>query len=315
MPAVRWPPAVKVGVFVNTPAQVHFFGPFVALLARRGHQPLVLARYHPETRRLLDETGLAHVVYATPSDSKWGKLAQLPRDVASARRLLKVHGVDAVTGFGVYDVLSASSLGLPSVVFTDTEARYHGAGMRVQAATFGRLATTVVTPEWFGERLGRHQVRIRAFKEVAYLHPDRFTPSRQPQGLGGVDLDEPFAFLRLSAHGALHDAGHAGLQGATLADLLARLERRMRVWASFEGGVPPGLERFACPADKRRIHDLLYHAAVVVGDSGSIPSEAALLGAPSLRFTSRPPELDMGGFRALEQAGLLETFRDPAALA
>src|SRR5688572_9505657 len=178
MPVLRWGPAVKVGVFVNTPAQVHFFRPFVGLLRRRGHEPLVLARYHPEARRLLQETGVDHVVYATPSASKWGKLAQLPSDVASARRLLKRHRVDATTGFGVYDVLSASSLGLPSVVFTDTEARYHGAGMRVQSAIFGRLATTVVTPEWFGERLGRHQVRIRAFKEVAYLHPDRFAPSR-----------------------------------------------------------------------------------------------------------------------------------------
>jgi predicted glycosyltransferase len=88
----------------------------------------------------------------------------------------------------------------------------------------------------------------------------------------------------------------------------------MAVWVSFEGEVPPGLERHACPAVKSRIHDLLWHAAVVVGDSGSIPAEAALLGTPSLRFTSRPRERDMGGFKELESAGLLETFHDVEAL-
>lgn len=306
---------MKVGVFVNTPAQVHFFRPFVRLLQERGHEPLVLARYHPEARRLLEETGLAHVVYAVPAPGKWGKLAQLPRDVASARRLLAKHGVDVAVGFGVYDVFASSSLRLPSVVFTDTEARYHGLGLHLQYGAFARLATTIVTPDWFGERMGRHQVRIRTFKEVAYLHPSRFKPDPSPKGLGGLDPKEPYAFLRLSAHGALHDAGHRGLQGEALVSLLARLERRMRVWASFEGGPPKGLERFACPADKGRIHDILYHAALVIGDSGSIPAEAAFLGAPSLRFTSIPAERDMGGWRELVKVGLMETFRDVDALA
>ncbi|MFA5944465.1 MAG: hypothetical protein WC876_08375 [Candidatus Thermoplasmatota archaeon] len=305
---------MKVGIFVNTPAQFHFFRPFIGLMRGRGHDPIVLARYHPETKRLLEESGLEHIRYATPAAGKWGKLAQLPRDIASARRLLKRHKVDIVTGFGVYDVLSAYSLGIPSVCFTDTEARYHGIGLRAQYATFARLATAIVTPAWFGETMGRRHVRVRAFKEVAYLHPDRFSPNMDPQGLGGLVLEEPFAFLRLSAHGALHDAGHQGLEGPTLLRLLAALEKHMRVWVSFEGNAPPGLERYRAPIEKRRIHDVLYHAALVVGDSGSIPAEAALLGTPSLRFTTRPAELEMGGFRELERAGFLETFRDAEEL-
>lgn len=306
---------MKVGLFVNTPAQFHFFRPFVGVLRGRGHEPLVVARHSPETKSLLEESGLQHVRYATPAHGKWGKLAQLPRDVAAARRVLKERQVEVVAGFGVYDVLSAASLRVPSVCFTDTEARYHGMGLRIQYATFARFASAIVTPTWFGESLGPRQVRIRAFKEVAYLHPDRFRPDQDPKGLGGLALDEPYAFVRLSAHGALHDAGHEGLQGETLLRLLAALEERMRVWVSFEGGAPAGLERYAAPMEKRRIHDVLYHAALVVGDSGSIPAEAALLGTPSLRFTTRAPDLDMGGFRELGRAGFLETFRDAGALA
>lgn len=315
MPARVCRAGVKVGLFVNTPAQVHFFRPVADELRRRGHEAVLLARYHPEARRLLDEAAVPHVPYATPSDSKWGKLAQLPRDVAAARRLLRRLGVQAVAGFGVYDVLSSAALRLPSVVFTDTETRYHGLGLKVQYAAFTRLATVLLTPAWFRESLGRRHERLRTFKEVAYLHPDRFQPNRRPEGLGGLDLDAPFAFLRLSAHGALHDAGHAGLAGPALQDLLRALQPRLRVWASFEGGAPPGLEHLQAPIQKGRIHDVLYHAAVVIGDSGSIPAEAALLGTPSLRFTTRPPERDMGGFLELERVGLMETFRDSTALA
>jgi hypothetical protein len=54
------------------------------------------------------------------------------------------------------------------------------------------------------------------------------------------------------------------------------------VFLSCEGDIPPGYERLAFTAPRERMHDAMAFAAIVVGDSGSMVGEAAVLGTPAV---------------------------------
>jgi predicted glycosyltransferase len=61
------------------------------------------------------------------------------------------------------------------------------------------------------------------------------------------------------------------------------------------------------------MHDVLYYAKMLVGDSQTMTTEAALLGTPAIRCNTFVGEHDMGNFIELEQKyGLIFNYDSPA---
>jgi predicted glycosyltransferase len=61
---------------------------------------------------------------------------------------------------------------------------------------------------------------------------------------------------------------------------------------------------------KNRIHDVLYYADLLVTDTQTMATEAALLGTPVVRCNTFVGQKDMGNFIELEENGLLYNYRD-----
>src|SRR5665811_2442500 len=67
-----------------------------------------------------------------------------------------------------------------------------------------------------------------------------------------------------------------------------------------------------CIRDRARIHDAIYYAKLLVTDTQTMATEAALLGTPTVRSNTFVGERDMGNFVELEQRyGLLFNYREP----
>ena len=60
----------------------------------------------------------------------------------------------------------------------------------------------------------------------------------------------------------------------------------MRVFISSEGDVPPALADRSLSIPATAIHDVLAEAAIVVGDSQTVITEAALLATPAIRINT-----------------------------
>jgi len=91
---------VKIAVFVNTPAQVHFYKNIVAALEGDGNQVFVLARDYGETIDLLNELDIPFFLFSSQPDLKCGHNTSLPHDVVNAFRYLKGKKIDLTTGWG-----------------------------------------------------------------------------------------------------------------------------------------------------------------------------------------------------------------------
>lgn len=165
----------------------------------------------------------------------------------------------------------------PSVVFEDTEVN------RRAHLLYYPFVTEVHSPRAYRSSFGAKHHFYAGYHALSHLHPNRFSAD------GGVarrlGLPDRFVFVRFVAWGADHDRGAARMSPAERVALVRGLEALGRVVVSSEGELPAAIAHLALaradfsPLD---VHHLLASASLVVGESATMSTEAAVLGTPSV---------------------------------
>jgi hypothetical protein len=168
-----------------------------------------------------------------------------------------------------------------------------------------------LTPSSFTRNLGKKHYTFDGFKETAYLHPDVYTSTgtiREELGVG----DDPFVLVRFNAFNGHHDVGRRGFTPDQKRELIDRLSEYATVFVSDEADVLDFEDSAARPYDAHPalMHEALSEAELLIADTQTMITEAALLGTPALRSNSFVGEEDMGNFKALEEAGLVRNFTE-----
>jgi uncharacterized protein len=291
---------VRIAVFINTPAQVHFFKNIVRILRENGNDVYLLARDYGETISLLNEMNLSYYVYCNPPTSKFGKIFNLPFDVIRAYKYLKDLDIDIVTGFGIYDAYTSFLLRVPAIIFTDSEPSANSKSYAIQYKLYIPFVAVAITPDTFRDDLGPKQIRIHSYKEMAYLHPKYYSPKEDILDLLGLEYGEDYAILRFNAFDAVHDVSRKGFSEEDKINLVKSLETYLRVVISSEGNIPKELKKYASDIPKNRIHDALYFSKLLVTDTQTMATEGAILGTPTIRCNTFVGNNDMGNFLDLE---------------
>jgi predicted glycosyltransferase len=165
---------------------------------------------------------------------------------------------------------------VPAVVFYDTEF-----AVQTNRVVYP-LAYSVCTPDCYqGKVPGRHP-QYAGYHELAYLHPNRFTPDPAVLAEFGVSPGEPYSIVRFVSWQAVHDRREHGLSAKQKRHLVEVLQRRGRVLISSEGALTGDLADLAARGPVEKIHHLIAHARLVVGESATMSSEAAVLGVPAV---------------------------------
>lgn len=303
---------MKVGIIIYTPAQVHFYKNIIKRLRNDGHDVYVLARGYGETLDLLNELQIPHYSFTKAPVSRLGKAFNLPIDVYRAYRYLKPMNVDVITGYGIVNTITSRLLGATDIVYNDSEPIAAPPSYTMQVRIFKLLTNAIITPSSFRESLGGKQVKVDSFKEMAYLHPDYYRPNDNIYALLGINKSEPYTLLRFNAFDAVHDMGIKGFSPGDKIELVRGLEKYGHVFISAEGSVPEEIKPNVLHTPKNRIHDVIYHAKLLVTDTQTMATEAALLGIPTIRCNSFVGPKDMGNFIELENTyGLMFNYNDP----
>ncbi len=289
---------MRVLVDVTHPAHVHLFRHAIAVFRERGHTVRVASRAKDVTTALLDAFGVDHTVLSRKRAGATGVLREWTGRGARLVRLARSFDPDVVLSrLNPASAHVASALGVPNVVFHDTEV----AGLLDRVTL--PFAEVVATPAAFDRKLPTQHVRYQGFHELAYLHPARFTPDPSRLRDAGVDPDAPYAVVRLVAMDAHHDRGTDGFSANALDALVNGLTEHGDVYVSSEGDLPARLADQAAPVPADAMHDLLAFADMYVGDSGTMAAEAGVLGTPTVRYNVLDRE--MGNFESLADYGLV----------
>lgn len=287
--------------FTNTPAHVHLYKHAVRELADRGHEVLVLGRDYGCTVDLLDYYGLPYRVYGRCGTTKFSLFRELPSHYLTIAREIRRFRPDLIFGMGGYAAHGGALARVPVVLILDSEPT------SLDHFVSRPFAKAILTPRAFGKDLGERHYRFNGFKENAYLHPDVFTPSTDIRAELGVGEQERFAIVRFNAFGSHHDFGHEGFTPERRRELVDTLAQYVTVFVSDEAedGSLDGLDARPFDLHPALLHDALAEADLLVADTQTMVTEAALLGTPAIRSNSFVGVGDMGNFVELERQGLI----------
>jgi len=282
---------MKIIVDLGHPAHVHLFKNFMWEMERRGHEILIIARDKEMLLDLLDRYGFAYMNISKQGTSLPSLAWELLKRDYRLFFIARSFRPDLLMGCSEIISHVGKILGKPSVMFTDTE---HATLSNWIAFPF---ASTICVPSCFKNDLGNKEIRYNGYHELAYLHPDRFTPDITVLNTLGLTPGEPYTIVRFVSWGASHDIGHHGIRDKVA--FVKALEPYGHILISSEGPLPIELEKYRIRIPREKMHDLLYYATLYIGEGATMASEAALLGTPSLFISSLVGT--MGNFVELEQ--------------
>ena len=268
---------MRILIDILHPAHVHFFHHFIRECERCGHWVLVTARKKEIATDLLDAYGHPYRVLSAMGRKKIDLVWELLlRNRALTEAALEFRP-DAMLGImGISIAAVGKKLGIPSYVFYDTENATVSNWL-----TYPR-ATEVITPRCYSKRVKGNHVTYGGYHELAYLHPQRFTPDPGIRKALGLAAGERFAIVRFVSWGASHDFFQRGFSPQGKLRLLDSLLRQARVFISSEGPLPVGLETLRLPIPPIQVHHAIAAADLLVGESATMASEAAVLGTPAI---------------------------------
>ncbi len=301
-----YPPTMRILVLANTPAHVHLYRHAVDRLERAGHDVLVLTREYACTTDLLEFFGMPYRVYGGHETDGYSRLG-FARELGGQFLTIGLEALrfdpDVIFGRGPYAAYAGTLSRAPVVLVLDDEP---GDFNHTVSRPF---ADCIISPAVTRRDLGDAHYTFDGFKECAYLHPEVFEPTGDVREYLDVDPDEPYVIVRFNALDALHDTDLEGFRPEQRRDLIERLSESATVFVSDEGGELDLRDLPARPYDLHPalIHDAMAEAELLVADTGTMATEAALLGTPAFRYRGTDDH-EYGEFRALERAGLAEQF-------
>ena len=271
---------MRILIDILHPAHVHFFRNFHAEMTDRGHQLCITARDKDRSVELLQAFGLPYQQISRQKSGA-GLAVEMAGRTARLMKIMRSFRPDVMTGImGPSIALAGAVRRVPAVVFYDTEF-----AVQTNRIVYP-LAHSVCTPDSYqGKVPGRHP-QYAGYHELAYLHPNRFQPDPAVLGDFGMSPGEPYSVVRFVSWQAVHDRTERGLSDKQKLNLIEVLQRRGRVLISSESPLEGHLADLAVPGRVEQIHHLIAHARLVVGESATMSSEAAVLGVPAVFITT-----------------------------
>lgn len=125
--------------------------------------------------------------------------------------------------------------------------------------------------------------KYAGYHELAYLHPNHFTPDRTivekyfPVG-------SPYFLIRFSDLKAFHDAGIKGINAEIAQKLINILKPHGRIYITSERELEPQFEPYRIKINTLDMHHVMAFADLYIGDSQTMAAEAGVLGVPFVRY-------------------------------
>jgi uncharacterized protein len=270
---------MNILVDIGHPGHVHLFRNLVAELRKQGHRVSLTCRDVPVITQLLDFYNLEYTITGKKKNSLLQKYLYQGKDILAAWRTIRKE--KATMGIGVSMILPLISKTriIDSIAFDDDDRK-----VTPVFAFFAGMADAILTPASLSsDNRGRKHITYNGFHELAYLHPKRFTPDPAVLKKLGITEADRFFLLRFNSFQAHHDTGESGMTWEQKIRLIRHLEPHGKIFISTESVMAPEFSAYALPVHAGEMHSVLAYAALYIGESQTMTSEAAILGTPALK--------------------------------
>lgn len=271
---------MNILIDIGHPGHVHLFKNTAHQLESHGHRVFFSVRDIPIAKRLMDVYGMSYIDLGKKKDSILGKAwAVIKQDVLLWWFVTK-NKIDIGLSSGIALPHVSRFSRMKSIVFDDDDDEVEDLVVRYSHP----YADTVLTPSCTREhRRTTNAVFYSGYHELAYLHPNVFSPDITVLSEIGLDENEKYFVLRFVALKGHHDIGQKGLSIEQKKRLVEILSKYGRVIITSERALEPEFEPFRLSVPAEYMHSVMSYATMYIGDSQTMTSEAAVLGIPALR--------------------------------
>jgi predicted glycosyltransferase len=295
---------LNILVELGHPAHVHFFQHPIRIWRDQGHRVLIVTRDKEITHTLLDEIGLKYLPLTKQRMHMWSQGIELLVRWAKIFYIIKRQNIDvAISISGISTAVPARLAGIVSITNSDTE------DAKLSNNIAFRFSDIVLTPTTFLRQTDfKNITTYNSFHELAYLHPNRFTPDKSCLQDFHIREDEKYIIIRLVKWKAVHDIHESGITEEHLKDIIQLFTRKQyKVLLSSERPLSKEFEPYLVKGNFSHIFHVLAFSCGYIGESPTMAVETAILGNPAILINSRVRHLgNMIEFQ--EKYGLLYNF-------
>lgn len=272
---------MKILIDIGHPAHVHYFKNLIFFL-RKKHDVWVTCRDTGIVQYLLRYYDIPFDVIG---DKRDGLIAKIGKQFVYAKKIrdkISRYKIDISMGVSGSAVHGALFTNAKSILFDDDDQ----AVQPLMAKFVSPFADTILSPGVLNHENLRKAIYYPGYHELAYLHPNVYQPNPHTISKYGLKVNDKYYVLRFNAFKAHHDVKEGGMNLEQKRLLVHLLKPHGRVFITTEDKLNDEFNEYKLPIAPEDIHDFLAYSQMLISDSQTMSSEAAILGSPSFRCNS-----------------------------
>jgi hypothetical protein len=293
---------MKILISIEHPAWVHQFKHFIIEMEKKKHSIKVVALKKDINLELLDKYNIDYDIISNSSGVNIIEKGLIfLKSTYNIFKISKKFKPDIYIGRASPMVACVSFLlRKDNIIFEDSEPA------KLCLFINKLFSKKIITPMAFSTNLGKKHMRINAYKELFYLHPNYYNPSTI---LPEIKKRDKYILMRFVAWNAHHDIRKSGISIQGKKMMITSLKKYAKIYISTEQPLPPEFDEYILNISPEKIHDIVLGATLLITDSQTMTTEAAILGTPAIRINSFVGNNDMSNFIELERKyGLIYNY-------
>lgn len=273
---------MNILVHLSHPAQFHLFKRVIKNLKEDGHNVYIIIKTKDILEDLLIDSNLPYynVLPIAHRKSKMGVFGDLlVRDWRILLFAIK-HKVDILIGSTPEVAHIGWLLRKKSINVGEDDAAVIPLYIKLVRPFVQVFLAPIVCD--MGE-IEKKSIKYASYHELAYLHPNHFTPDRKVVEQY-FSTDSPYFIIRFAKLNAHHDKGIKGINTEIAQRLIDILKPYGRIYITSERELEPQFEQYRIKINPLDMHHVMAFADLYIGDSQTMAAEAGVLGTPFVRF-------------------------------
>jgi hypothetical protein len=272
---------MKILFHLGHPAHFHLFKNVIIHFKNHNHIVYIVIKKKDVLEDLVLDQGYEYynILPEGRKDTKLGILiGQLKQDLALFKFCLRKKP-DLLIGSTPAVAHVGRLRKIPSISLSEDDARE----VMLFARTTYPFSDVILSPSSCNnDRWNKKTIKYESYHELAYLHPDHFTPDLKIVKKY-IDKVDSFSIIRFSKLSAYHDVGVRGITKEIAIELVNKLKLYGDVFITSEKELPTELDQYRININPIDMHHILAFAKCFIGDSQTMAAEAGILGTPFIR--------------------------------
>lgn len=267
---------MKILIDIGHPAHIHYFKNLTKILISKENEILFTSRDKEITIELLKHYQFPFHNLGKPYSGFKNKVRGLFTFNHKLLNIAKIFKPDILLSAGSpYAAIVSTLIRRPHISLEDT---FNFEQIRIYLP----FTNVVFTGNYDHPSLGKNEIKYDGYHELAYLHPNYFTPDKNILKELNVKENEKYVIIRFVSWQATHDAGHKGISLINKIKAVNEFERFAKVFISSEAELPDELSSYKITIPPHKIHDALAYSTMLFSESATMASECSVIGVPSI---------------------------------